>query len=126
MKSSKSSTDPSSGLTDLIPSSPHTLAEILAVLFALLFLFQCMLLPLVGKAALSGSGSPGAERAEWAGQNIRFFTQMLTVTLVAGVAAFVMKWKLYKQGAAFPRLTAVLLVSTVALAAAFAAGLLHI
>lgn len=101
--------------------------QVLTIVFGLLFLFQCMILPLVGKAAMKGSGSPGAGPAEFAGANTRFFTVMLLVTLAAGAAAFYSKW-LRRQidGAPFPRATAGLLALTLGLLLVFAAGLLKI
>jgi cation transport ATPase len=78
--------------------------QVLSIVFGLLFLFQCMILPLVGKAAMGGSGSPGAGPAEWAGRTRRFSSVMLLVTLAAGAAAFYSKW-LRRQfdGSPFPR-----------------------
>ena len=35
------------------------MGQVLSILFGLLFLFQCMILPLVGKAAMGGSGRRG-------------------------------------------------------------------
>lgn len=101
--------------------------QVLSVVFGLLFLFQCMLLPLVGKAAMGGSGSPGAGPAEHAARNVAFFSAMLLATLSAGAAAFVSKWMRRRiDGGPFPKATAGLLALTLALLAAFAAGLLKI
>ena len=65
--------------------------QVLSIMFGLLFLFQCMLLPLVGKAAMGGSGSPGAGAAGTVWQNQLFFLLMLLVTLAVGSAAFYAK-----------------------------------
>lgn len=101
--------------------------QTLSVLFGLLFLFQCMALPLVGKAAMGGSGSPGAGPAATVWQNTLFFLLMLLLTLATGAAAFISKW-LRRQidGSPFPKATAGLLALTLALLLVFAAGLLHI
>lgn len=115
------------------PASPVELyaapltGQVLAVVFGLLFLFQCMILPLVGKAAMGGSGSPGATTAEWAGQNVRFFLIMLLLTLLTGAAALGSKLlRRQRDGGPFPTMTAALLGLTVALLLAFAAGLLKL
>lgn len=107
-------------------STPLT-GQVLAVLFGLLFLFQCMILPLVGKAAMHGSGSPGAEPAATVWKNQLFFLAMLLLTLAAGMAAFYSKWLRSKtDGSPFPKATAGLLALTVLLLLAFATGLLGI
>ena len=101
--------------------------QVLAILFGLLFLFQCMILPLVGKAAMGGSGSPGAGPAATVWMNQLFFLMMLLWTLAAGSAAFYSKWLRRKaDGSPFPKATAGLLALTLALLLVFAAGLLKI
>lgn len=101
--------------------------QTLAVVFGLLFLFQCMILPLVGKAAMKGSGSPGAGPAATVWMNQVFFLVMLLITLAAGGVAFYSKWlRRRAEGGPFPVATAGLLALTVALLLAFAAGLLGI
>ena len=101
--------------------------HVLAILFGLLFLFQCMILPLVGKAAMGGSGSPGAGPAATVWQNELFFLSMLLLTLATGGAAFYSKWlRRQVDGSPFPKFTAGLLVLTASLLLAFAAGLLKI
>ena len=99
----------------------------LSVLFGLLFLFQCMALPLVGKAAMGGSGSPGAGPADTVWKNMLFFLLMLLLTLATGATAFYAKW-LRRQidGSPFPKVTAGLLAVALALLLVFAAGLLKI
>lgn len=101
--------------------------QTLAIMFGLLFLFQCMILPLVGKAAMGGSGSPGAGPAATVWKNQLFFLVLLLLTLAAGGAAFYSKWLRHRtDGSPFPAATAGLLALTVALLLAFAAGLLGI
>ena len=101
--------------------------QALAVLFGLLFLFQCMILPLVGKAALGGSGSPGAGPAATVWKNQLFFLVMLLLTISAGGVAFYSKWlRRQADGSPFPKATAGLLVLALALLLAFATGLLGI
>jgi hypothetical protein len=101
--------------------------DVLAVVFGLLFLLQCMLLPLVGKAAMGGSGSPGAGPADTLNINIAFFAGMLGLTLAAGAAAFYAKWlRVRLDGAPFPKATAGLLVLSLGMLLAFVTGLLGI
>lgn len=101
--------------------------DVLAVVFGLLFLFQCMALPLVGKAAMGGSGSPGAGPAETVWKNILFFTVMMLVMLATGAAAFYSKWmRRQREGGPFPKATAGLLAVGVLWLLVFATGLLKI
>ncbi|MDD2240976.1 MAG: hypothetical protein PHO14_02670 [Kiritimatiellae bacterium] len=107
-------------------AAPHT-GQVLSFAFGLLFLFQCTILPLVGKAAMGGSGSPGAEPAVWAGKNQAFFLVMLLVTLATGAAAFYSKGcRRRLEGTPFPWVTAGVLALTLALLIAFLVGLLKI
>ena len=102
-------------------SAPEA-GQTLSVLFGLLFLFQCMILPLVGKAAVGGSGSPATL---W--KNQAFFAAMLVLTLAVGGAAFYSKWLRRKaDGSPYPKFTAGLLALALALLLAFATGLLGI
>jgi hypothetical protein len=119
---------PSRGGEFVRPGLASALAgDVLAVVFGLLFLFQCMLLPLVGKAAMGGSGSPGAGPADTLHKNIAFFSVMLVLTLAAGGAAFYSKWlRRQLDGTPFPKATAGLLVLTVGMLLAFITGLLGI
>ena len=99
--------------------------QVLSILFGLLFLFQCMILPLVGKAAMGGSGSPGAGPADTIWKNKAFFLAMLLVTLAVGATAFYSKWsRRQTDGSSFPKATAGLLALTAALLLAFVTGLL--
>ena len=101
--------------------------QALSIAFGLLFLFQCMILPLVGKAAVGGSGSPGAGPAATLWKNQLFFGAMLLATLGVGGAAFYAKWlRRRADGSAFPKFTAGLLALVAGLLAAFATGLLGI
>ena len=101
--------------------------QTLSVLFGLLFLFQCMILPLVGKAAVGGSGSPGAGPAAALWQNQAVFAAMLALTLAVGGSAFYAKWIRRKaDGSPYPKFTAGLLALALALLLAFATGLLGI
>lgn len=107
-------------------ATPAT-GQTLAVLFGLLFLFQCMILPLVGKAAIGGSGSPGAGPAATLWQNQLFFGAMLLLTIASGAAAFYAKrLRQRADGSPFPTFTAGLLGCALAMLLAFATGLLGI
>ncbi len=86
-----------------------------------------MILPLVGKAAMGGSGSPGAGPADTLWKNILFFLLMLLLTLAVGSAAFYSKWMRHRtDGSPFPKATAVVLALAVAMLVAFATGLLRV
>lgn len=99
----------------------------LSIVFGLLFLFQCMILPLVGKAAMGGSGSPGAGPADTVDQNQLFFVIMLLVTLAVGSAAFYSKWLRRKaDGSPYPKATAGLLGIVIVMLLALVSGLLKL
>ncbi len=101
--------------------------QALSVVFGLFFLFQCMILPLVGKSAMGGSGSPGAGPADTVWKNEWFFTAMLLLTLAVGAAAFYSKWlRRQADGSPFPKATAGLLALASAMLIAFVLGLLKI
>ena len=107
-------------------AAPAT-GQTLALLFGLLFLFQCMILPLVGKAAIGGSGSPGAGPADTLWKNQVFFGAMLLLTIAVGTAAFRSKrLRQLADGSSFPKFTAGLLAAALAMLLAFATGLLGI
>ena len=107
-------------------AAPAT-GQTLAVLFGLLFLFQCMILPLVGKAAIKGSGSPGAGPAATLWQNQLFFGAMLVLTIAVGAVAFYAKrLRQRADGSPFPKFTAGTVAVAVAMLLAFATGLLGI
>jgi hypothetical protein len=128
-KASKQSSEPEVPVSVVVRKlvAAPLVGQVLSIVFGLLFLFQCMILPLVGKAAMQGSGSPGAGPAEWVGKNQAFFLAMLLVTLAAGAAAFYSKW-LRRQfdGSPFPKVTAGVLALTVGLLLVYVAGLLKI
>ena len=126
MKQKLSSTAKESAPFRALLAAPGV-GQVLSILFGLLFLFQWMILPLVGKAAMGGSGSPGAGPADTLWKNILFFLVMLLLTMVTGAAAFYSKWLRHRaDGSPFPKATAGLLALTVALLLAFATGLLRI
>ncbi|MDR0993553.1 MAG: hypothetical protein LBN38_03165 [Verrucomicrobiota bacterium] len=101
--------------------------QALSVTFGLLFLFQCMILPLVGKAAVYGSNSPGAGPADTLWKNHLFFTVMLLITLTVGAAAWTSKWMRRKEDQGpYPNVTAGLLGLTLLLAAVYAFGWLKL
>ena len=105
---------------------PRT-GDILTVVFGLLFLFLCMCLPLVGKSAAHGSGSPGAGPMDSLWKNHLFFSVTLLLTLLAGVTAMVSKIRRRRaDGSAFPKCTAGLLAVCVLLSLCYAAGLLKL
>ena len=107
-------------------AAPAT-GQTLALLFGLLFLFQCMILPLVGKAAIGGSGSPGAGPADTLWKNQVFFGAMLLLTIAVGTVAFRSKrLRQLADGSSFPKFTAGLLAAALAMLLAFATGLLGI
>jgi len=61
------------------------------VLSGVSFVFLCMILPLVGPAAVHGSGSPGAGPAPHLKQNYIAFTSVLLLSLALAVLAVVSK-----------------------------------
>ena len=86
-----------------------------------------MILPLVGKAAMGGSGSPGAGPAPTLWKNLVFFSVMLMVTLLTGVLAFYSKWLRRREDhSPFPLVTAILLGLTLAILIAFTTGSLRL
>ena len=125
--SKKSALAPSGALQfRKVLAAPLT-GQTLSILFGLLFLFQCMILPLVGKAAMGGSGSPGAGPAETVWKNKAFFLTMLLLTLATGATAFYSKWaRRQMDGSPFPKATAGLLAVAAVLLLAFVSGLLGI
>jgi hypothetical protein len=99
----------------------------LAVGTGLLFLGLCMALPLVGKAACGGSGSPGAGPMDTLGANMRFFWGLWVVTAAAGGASLANKlWRRKAFGEPFPKAVTGLLSVLVLLGLAGAAGWLKL
>ena len=112
---------------EVLQWNAELLNKTLSNIFWVLFLFLCMILPLVGKAAMTGSGSPGAVRAIWASQNQVFFGIMWGVTFLLGCGTIFLQWKLAKSGrAVISKMTAGLWLATAGLGIAFALGLLHV
>ena len=113
---------PSSDPSPLTPPSPRdrllaAAADFLPVVFSVGFLFQCALLPLVGKAAFHGSHSPGAARALWAAANVRCFTLSGVLLLAIGALALFARASLSRRAGVLPVLLAV--VAFMVLAAPF-------
>ena len=117
------------------PSSPDPLrwlagpraGNVLSILFGLLFLFLCMILPLVGKSAAHGSGSPGAGPMDTLWKNHLFFSLTLLLTLWAGAGAMTSKLiRRRADGSPFPKATAGLLAVCVLLLLCYVTGLLKI
>ena len=107
-------------------ASPRA-GNILSVVFGLLFLFLCMILPLVGKSAAHGSGSPGAGPMDTLWKNHLFFSVTLLLTLLAGAGAMASKLlRRRHDGSAYPKCTAGLLTVCVLLLLCYAAGLLKL
>lgn len=106
----------------------HPLAgQILSTLFGLLFLFQCMILPLVGKTAALGSGSPGAGPMDTLWKNHLFFTVMLLLTLLVGTTALGSKiLRRRMDSSPFPKFTGGLWMVTLLLLVVYALGLLKL
>ncbi|NCC53687.1 MAG: hypothetical protein EOM20_21115 [Spartobacteria bacterium] len=61
------------------------------VLSGLSFMFLMMILPIVGKAARHGSGSPGAYRAPWYNANVAGFLTVLFLSFLLSVLAIISK-----------------------------------
>lgn len=117
------------------PSSPDPLqwlaeprvGNVLSVLFGLLFLFLCMILPLVGKSAAHGSGSPGAGPMDTLWKNHLFFSISLLLTLLSGAGALYSKiLRRREDGSPYPKATAGLLAVCVLLLLCYVTGLLKL
>ena len=117
------------------PSSPAPLrwladprvGNVLSVLFGLLFLFLCMILPLVGKSAAHGSGSPGAGPMDTLWKNHLFFSISLLLTLLSGAGALYSKLlRRREDGSPYPKATAGLLAVCVLLLLCYVTGLLKL
>ncbi len=100
-------------------------SQTLSVLFALAFYFQCMILPIVGPAAMKGSGSPGAGPALHAQKNFIAFLLMLVVTLSLGALALYSKKQVNQlDGGKKPVFTLTLFVIAICMLIALFTGLL--
>ena len=107
-------------------SSPR-MGNVLSVLFGLLFLFLCMILPLVGKSATHGSGSPGAGPMDTLWKNHLFFSLTLLLTLLSGAGALYSKiLRRREDGSPYPKATAGLLAVCVLLLLCYVTGLLKL
>jgi hypothetical protein len=107
-------------------ASPR-LGNFLSVLFGLLFLFLCMILPLVGKSATHGSGSPGAAPMDTLWKNHLFFSLALLLTLLAGAGAMASKLlRRREDGSPYPKATAGLLAVCVLILLCYVSGCLKI
>ena len=107
-------------------SSPRV-GNVLSVLFGLLFLFLCMILPLVGKSAAHGSGSPGAGPMDTLWKNHLFFSISLLLTLLSGAGALYSKLlRRREDGSPYPKATAGLLAVCVLLLLCYVTGLLKL
>ncbi len=97
------------------------------ILSGLVFLFLSMILGIVGPAAMHGSGSPGATRAAWFTHNAVGFFGILVLCLGLAVAATMSKLARRKlDGSPMPCWSIGLVMICLALAVAFATGLLAI
>ncbi len=119
------SASPAPGFVRLL-AAPRA-GNVLSVVFGLLFLFLCMILPLVGKSAAHGSGSPGAGPMDTLWKNHLFFSLSLLLTLLAGAGALYSKiLRRRADGSPFPKATAGLLAACVLLLLCYVTGLLKI
>lgn len=97
----------------------------LTVLTGIACLFLCMIFPLVGPAAVHGSGSPGAGPVPHLAKNRMAFSIVLVLALLLGTAAILSKLERRKVDASpLPFYSIALLVFLLAVAVAFAMGLL--
>ncbi|MFH0879991.1 MAG: hypothetical protein V2A34_09780 [Lentisphaerota bacterium] len=101
--------------------------QVLTIIFALCFYFQCMILPIVGPAAMKGSGSPGAGAADHAHLNFIAFLAMLLVTIGMGSLAMYSKTLRRKvDGSPRPYFTMALLSISVIMLIALLLGLFQL
>jgi len=101
--------------------------NILSILSGLSFLFLCMILPLVGPAAVHGSGSPDAGPAPHLKQNYIAFSAVLGLSIALGILALMSKVERRKvDGSPLPYYTIGLLVILGLLTVMYVFGLLAI
>jgi len=118
--------DKNETVEDAFMANP-VIGNVLTILSGLSFLFLCMILPIVGPAAVHGSGSPGAFAAPHLKMNYLAFSGVLALSIALGVLALISKIERRKvDGSPLPIFTIALLVILAALTIAFAAGLLAI
>ena len=93
----------------------------------LAFLVLCMILPIVGPAAMRGSGSPGATTAEWATKNYMAFLGVLIICLVLSALAVWSKFARRKiDNSPLPKFSIGLFGLCVLILVALVSGLLKI
>ena len=101
--------------------------NLLSIAAGLSVLFLCMILPLVGPAAMRGSGSPGATAVPHARANFLMFLGVLLLSLALSVLAILSKMdRRKKDGSPLPIYTIGLLVLLLFLLIALLMGLLEI
>ncbi len=101
--------------------------NVLTILGGLSFLFLCMILPLVGPAAVHGSGSPGAGPAPHLKQNYMAFSATLAVSLILAVAAVYSKSERRKiDGSPLPKYSLALIGVLLFILVAFVLGWLSL
>lgn len=66
--------------------------QVAATVFQLLVLALCLILPMVGKAAVHGSGSPGAGPMASVWKNHLFFNLVLLAALATGALTVWLQW----------------------------------
>lgn len=99
----------------------------LSLLAGLSFLFLLMILPLVGPAAVYGSGSPGAGPVPHLKENYLAFSATLALSIALNILAVVSKLERRKvDGSPLPYFSFALLVILALLLLAFVLGLLSI
>ena len=101
--------------------------NVLTILSGLSFLFLCTILPLVGPAAVHGSGSPGAGAVPHLKQNYIAFSATLAVSLLLAVAAVYSKSERRKiDGSPLPWFSIALVAVLVFILIAFVFGWLSL
>ncbi|HOW98639.1 MAG TPA: hypothetical protein P5567_07965 [Kiritimatiellia bacterium] len=107
--------------------SRTVIGNLLSIAAGLSFLFLCMLLPLVGPAAMRGSGSPGAGAVSHARLNFLTFLAVLLFSMALSVMAYFSKMERRKKdGSPQPIYTIGLFVVLLFLLVALFMGLLEI
>lgn len=101
--------------------------NLLSIAAGLSFLVLCMILPLVGPAAMRGSGSPGATAVPHARFNFMVFLGVLLLSMALSALAFFSKLdRRKKDGSPLPVYTIGLFVMLLFLLVALFMGLLEI
>lgn len=99
----------------------------LTALAGVVFLFLCMIFPLVGPAAVHGSGSPGAGPAPHLKWNYLAFSAVLALALILAIGAVLSKIERRKMdGSPLPFYSIALVMVLLAILIAFALGLLSL